>query len=111
VQSIGWPMLRAHLIDQPKGEAMAAMKFALGRLVTTPAALAALNAEDVVAAIRRHVTGDWGELDEHDRKENELSLREGFRLLSAYTDSGGTRFWIITEADRSVTTVLLPEDY
>ena len=90
---------------------MAGMKFPLGRLVITPAALHALKAEDVTASIRRHVTGDWGELDEHDRQENERSLREGYRLLSAYMDSSGTRFWIITEADRSATTVLLPEDY
>ena len=90
---------------------MTGTKFPLGRLVITLAALHALQPEDVAASIRRHVTGDWGELDEHDRQENELSLREGFRLLSAYSDSGGTRFWIITEADRSATTVLLPEDY
>lgn len=90
---------------------MAGMKFPLGRLVITPTALQALDTEDVTAAIRRHATGDWGELDEHDRRENELSLVQGFRLLSAYTTRGGTRFWVITEADRSVTTVLLPEDY
>lgn len=90
---------------------MAGMTFPLGRLVITPAALHALEPEDVVAAIRRHATGDWGELDEHDRLENEKSLREGYRLLSAYTGSGGTRFWVITEADRSISTVLLPEDY
>jgi hypothetical protein len=90
---------------------MAGMKFPLGRLVITPAALEALDSQDVTAAIRRHVTGDWGELDEEDRRENELSLQEGFRLLSAYTSQNGTRFWIITEADRSATTVLLPEDY
>ena len=90
---------------------MAGMRFPLGRLVITRAALHALNAEDVVVSIRRHVTGDWGDLDEHDKAENELSLKQCFRLLSAYTDSGGTRFWIITEADRSATTVLLPEDY
>jgi hypothetical protein len=59
----------------------------------------------------RHVSGDWGDLNESDRQENELSVREGFRILSAYRMSDGTRFWIITEADRSVTTVLLPEEY
>jgi hypothetical protein len=90
---------------------MATAKFQLGRVVITPAALEALDTEDVVAAMRRHVTGDWGELDEHDRAENELSLRQGFRLLSAYTAASGTKFWVITEADRSVTTVLLPSDY
>jgi hypothetical protein len=76
-----------------------------------PAAAEKLNKGDVVPAIRRHVSGDWGEVDEHDRQENELSLRLGLRLFSAYTASNGTRFWIITEADRSATTVLLPSDY
>ncbi|MDE3075945.1 MAG: plasmid related protein [Chloroflexota bacterium] len=59
----------------------------------------------------RHVSGDWGELDEEDKAENELSLREGFRLLSAYTLRNGEKIWIITEADRSVTTLLLPDEY
>jgi hypothetical protein len=86
-------------------------KFGLGQMVITPNALNQLNTEDVHSSICRHAHGDWGEVDEHDRQENELSLREGFRLLSVYTDRQGTKFWIITEADRSVTTVLLPEDY
>ena len=60
--------------------------------------------------LKRHARGDWGDLCPEDRKENELSLKEGFRLLSVY-GTGERRFWIITEADRSVTTVLLPEDY
>ncbi len=90
---------------------MAGMKFPLGRLVITPAALRALNSEDITTSIRRHATGDWGELDSEDRATNEQALKHELRLLSAYTDRGGTRFWIITEADRSVTTVLLPEDY
>jgi hypothetical protein len=90
---------------------MAGMKFPLGRVVITPAALDTLRIGDVVAAIRRHVAGDWGELDDHDRQVNDEALRKGYRLLSAYRDPDGTRFWIITEADRSVTTVLLPEDY
>ena len=88
-----------------------ATKFPLGQTVITPSALETLHADDVQAAIRRHAAGDWGELDEHDRKENELSLRAGFRLLSVYHSSAGEKFWIITEADRSVTTVLMPEDY
>jgi len=61
--------------------------------------------------LRRHASGGWCDLDEHDGRENELSLAQGFRILSAYRDRSGTKFWIITEADRSVTTVLLPEDY
>lgn len=83
----------------------------LGKTVITRAALGSLNNDDVIAAIHRHARGDWGECDKDDAMENERSLREGGRLLSVYTDRGGTRFWIITEADRSVTTILLPSDY
>jgi hypothetical protein len=85
--------------------------FPLGRVIATQNALSKLSWDDVEKSIGRHNIGDWGELDEHDRRENELSLKKGFRLLSAYNAKDGTRFWIITEADRSVTTVLMPEDY
>jgi hypothetical protein len=85
--------------------------FELGRLLITPHAQDELDPADVFDGIQRHSTGDWGELDEEDRQENELSLREGFRLISAYIARNGTRFWVITEADRSSTTVLLPPDY
>jgi hypothetical protein len=85
--------------------------FPLGQTVITPNALERLHPEDVLAALQRHARGDWGELSADDKRENELSLKEGFRLLSAYCDRNGTKFWIITEADRSVTTLLLPEDY
>lgn len=86
-------------------------KFPLGQAVITPNALAQLTHEDILTGIQRHQCGDWGDVDEHDRQENELSLQMGFRLLSAYHAANGTRFWIITEADRTTTTVLLPEDY
>ncbi|MCH7728278.1 MAG: hypothetical protein IH991_17635 [Planctomycetes bacterium] len=86
-------------------------KFPLGRTVSTRNALNTLHQQDVLVALRRHVRGDWGEVDDHDRHENELSLRKGFRLMSVYRDRHDTKFWIITEADRSATTVLLPEDY
>ncbi len=85
--------------------------FRLGKLVATPNALERLSQEDIMTGIQRHQAGDWGDLDEHDRQENELSLKEGFRLLSVYHGKNGTKFYLITEADRSVTTVLLPEDY
>lgn len=85
--------------------------FPLGQTVITGNAMSQLVAADVQRALSRHVQGDWGEVCPADWKENELSLKEGFRLLSAYRDSQNTRFWIITEADRSATTVLLPEDY
>lgn len=87
------------------------VKFELGTLLITPNAQATVDQADVVEAIQRHAFGDWGELCEEDRLENELSLQEGFRLVSAYASRNGVKFWIITEADRSATTVLLPEDY
>ena len=90
---------------------MSAAKFPLGRLVATPNALEHIPNPDIMTALLRHLTGDWGDVDEHDREENELSLKEGLRLLSVYRSAAGVKFWIITEADRSATTVLLPEDY
>jgi len=86
-------------------------KFPLGQTVITANAQQTLSPEDVVKALCRHATGDWGVLCEEDVRENELSLEKGFRLFSAYHAENGTKFYIITEADRSVTTVLLPEDY
>lgn len=86
-------------------------QISLGRTVITANAMATLDPDSVQEALRRHATGDWGDLSPEDRQENDLSAREGFRILSAYTDTQGTNFWIITEADRSATTVLLPEDY
>ncbi len=89
------------------------MKFQLGTVVATPGALSALEnaGQSPLELLQRHASGDWGDIDAADRKENELSLKHGFRLLSAYSLSGGTRLWIITEADRSATTILLPEEY
>jgi hypothetical protein len=87
--------------------------FPLGQIVATPGALAALEqaGQSAHEFLTRHVLGDWGDLDADDRRENELSLRAGFRLLSAYRLCTGERLWVITEADRSVTTCLLPEEY
>jgi len=92
----------------------AAPLFALGQIVSTPGALEALNDEGIngLELLRRHVTGDWGDLCEDDRRENDLSVKEGFRILSAYRlPRTGVKLWIITEADRSATTFLLPEEY
>ena len=88
-------------------------KFPPGAVVATPGALAAFEhtGDKIEVFLRRHVQGDWGDLDEHDRRENEYSLRHDLRLLSAYTLSDQTRIWIITEADRSATTILLPSEY
>lgn len=85
--------------------------FPLGQLVATANAAAQLSNEAVSEGLRRHAAGDWGELDDGDRAENENALIAGNRLLSAYTAPNGVKFWIITEWDRSATTVLLPEDY
>lgn len=88
-----------------------AARFALGQIVATRNALLRLTRADIMSAIGRHAIGDWGEICSDDAKANEQSLKEGLRLLSAYTAENGAKFWIITEADRSVTTVLVPEDY
>lgn len=85
--------------------------FPTGTIVLTRAAWNELAWADVEAALKRHIHGDWGELDADDRALNDRSLARGNRLLSVYRDAKGTRFWIITEADRSSTTVLLSEDY
>ena len=87
--------------------------FPLGQIVATPGALAALEqaSQGAHEFLTRHATGDWGHVDEDDRRKNELSLREGFRLLSAYHLTTGEKMWIITEADRSATTLLLPSEY
>ena len=87
------------------------VKVPLGRIVATPAALGAVSQPDLVAALRRHAVGDWGDLTPDDRAANDDALRSGERLLSVYQSATGTTFWVITEADRSVTTVLLPDDY
>ena len=88
-------------------------KFPLGRIVATPGALEALQRaeQDPQEFLTRHGAGDWGALDDADRRENELSLHAGFRLLSAYRTRTGDTVWLITEADRSVTTLLLPDEY
>ena len=87
--------------------------FPLGQIVATPGALDALTRanQDPRDFLNRHGTGDWGELGKEDKTENEYSLQHGFRILSSYTTGAGERFWVITEADRSVTTLLLPEEY
>ena len=89
------------------------MLFELGRIVATPGALQALEAAEQQPAefLDRHVKGDWGDLGTEDKQENEFSIQNGFRILSAYTTRAGDTIWIITEADRSATTILLPEEY
>ncbi len=86
--------------------------FRLGQIVATPGVLNLLNQHSVSAwpYIERHVSGDWGCVPPEDARENELSVQNGFRVLSAY-DIAGQRVWIITEADRSATTLLMPYEY
>jgi hypothetical protein len=86
-------------------------KFAPRQILVTSGAKAMLTCADLMFAIHRHLTGDWGEVDEEDKRENEQSLTRGGRLLSRFTNACGIVHWVITEADRSATTVLLPEEY
>jgi hypothetical protein len=89
-------------------------KFELGQVVATPAALKAIRSSGQTPSqfLRRHINGDWGEqIDGHDLKQNQIALREGGRLLSAYQTRKGDDIWIITEADRSSTCLLLPSEY
>jgi hypothetical protein len=105
-------LIEAGRISPPGGwTSGAGTKFEPGQVLVTPGAHEALTHADIVTAMRRHLAGDWGEVPPEDAEENEVSLREGYRLLSAYTAASGVRYWIITEADRSVTTILLPQEY
>src|ERR1043165_5629204 len=83
-------------------------KFPLGRLVITSAALETLPIDDVENAVRKHASGDWGELEDEDQAANEQALVTGLRLFSVYRTACGIRFYIITEWDSSVHTILLP---
>jgi hypothetical protein len=86
-------------------------RFPLGQTVMTPGVIAQISEAEVCEALKRHQCGDWGQVCSDDWNENERSVNESFRLLSAYTSRDGVKFWIITEWDRSVTTVLLPDEY
>ncbi len=87
------------------------VKVLLGQIVATPNALAQIPTAEIQQGLARHVQGDWGDLDKEDQRRNNAALRSGERLLSAYKTTAGKKFWIITEADRSSTCVLMPEDY
>lgn len=88
-------------------------RFALGRILATPGAIEALDeaGQEWLVFLQRHVVGDWGDLHPHDCQENEAALARGGRLFSAYNLTTGQRLWIITEYDRSATTLLLPREY
>jgi len=86
-------------------------KFPLGQVVITTCAHDALTAADMKIGLFWHSQGFWGDVSEEDWKENDFSVPRYLRILSAYIAENGTRFWVMTEADRSTTTVLLPEEY
>jgi hypothetical protein len=94
--------------DLPK---MGSTKFDPTPIHITRGAMDAVCGEDVTDALRRHFAGDWGDVCAEDRRANELALAFGQRLLSSYRDRNGIHFWIVTEADRSATTILLPDEY
>jgi nucleoid-associated protein YgaU len=87
--------------------------FPLGQIVATPGALETLTRANQTPNdfLLRHVSGDWGELDAHDLAENMYSLKHGFRVMSSYRTKSGDTLWLITEADRASTTLILPEEY
>ncbi len=86
-------------------------KFPLGSTVATANAIAKFSQEQIGECIIRHASGDWGDLCESDAKQNDIALESGGRIFSSYVIPEAGKLWIITEADRSVTTALLPEDY
>jgi len=86
----------------------------LGRVLATPGAVAAFARHPTVGVwdyLRRHLTGDWGDVDRADWAANDRAVQDGARVLSAYALPDGTKIWIITEADRAATTILLPDEY
>jgi hypothetical protein len=89
------------------------MLFQLGQIVSTPGALKAMADAGItpVQLLKRHINGDWGDLCAEDQESNQSALHTEMRILSAYNVGGTVKVWIITEADRSTTTFLLPEEY
>jgi hypothetical protein len=85
--------------------------FKLGKVVLTQNANQTIDKQSVANALQRHHNGDWGDLCDEDKQRNDEALKHSGRLFSAYRDENGIKFWIITEHDRSYTTILLPEDY
>src|SRR5262245_53258450 len=84
-----------------------------GRVVATPGAIVAIEfaRANAVELLHRHLSGDWGDLSDHDKRLNDEAATSGGRILSAYTLADGEKVWIITEADRSATTILTPDEY
>ncbi len=113
-EEIDWrEIAEAFLVDFRNDESTRPVKAAFrpGRFMVAARASDSLPPDEIATALGKHLAGDWGDVCEEDRQANEESLKDGLRLLSVYHTSDGTKFWIITEADRSATTVLLPEEY
>jgi len=87
------------------------VKVDVGKVFATRGALESVHEDDIFDSFVRHISGDWGDVPEEDRKANDEAIEFGSRILSSYTDRHGVKFWIITEADRSATTILLPLEY
>jgi hypothetical protein len=85
--------------------------FPLGNLLITPTARDLLTPEIIANLLQRHQCGDWGDMTAEDKQENDYSVPRALRIFSAYNVGEGERVWLITEADRSATTILTPEDY
>ena len=106
--------LKGNMTDSSAGNSQRLIRvvlFQIGQLVATPGALAGIPPDEIQIALTRHQAGDWGVLEEHDRNANDHALENHGRLFSVYTSQACVRYYIITEHDRSVTTVLLPEEY
>jgi hypothetical protein len=88
-------------------------QFSLGQVFATPGAIEALseNGQNAIEFLHRHQRGDWGCLSDEDKRENEFSVDKELRIFSAYKLNDNTKIWVITEADRSATTILLPSEY
>lgn len=97
--------------DRERDPLVRQVDFPLGRLLMTPGAQEQVPPSEMMQALRRHARGDWGDLEAEDRATNDRAVKAGERLLSSYKTRSGVKFWIITEADRSATTLLLPDEY
>lgn len=85
--------------------------FEIGQLLATPGVMDAVGQQEIFDALNRHIRGDWGNVCDDDKVANDEALQDGLRILSSYYTGDDVKFWILTEADRSATTVLLPEEY
>jgi hypothetical protein len=99
------------LANDKRKQVPRAGRFSLGPVRITRGAMRAVSDEEAAIALFRHLAGDWGDVNKHDWKENDFSVDRSLRLLSSYRTADETKFWVITEADRSTTTVLLPDEY